>query len=196
MVVIIDEYDAPLLDKLHVPELLDAFRDVMQEFYVQLKANEAKIRFCFITGITKFSQLSIFSTINNIINVTMDSDFAAICGITEQELTTELRQDIERLAAFNEITYDEMHQALKQKYDGYHFTKGSKEIYNPFSLMKAFQQRELNNWWFESGTPSFLIRQLPTTMEAIGSNTAHRSPPMSAPPMPMAVPTDERASLR
>ena len=158
--VIIDEYDAPLLEVLHEEAVLDDMRRGMQELFQPLKANERYIKFCFITGITKFSQLSIFSTINNIINVTMDSDFAAICGITEQELTTVLRQDIERLAAFNEITFDEMHQALKQKYDGYHFTKGSKEIYNPFSLMKAFQQRELNNWWFESGTPSFLIRQL------------------------------------
>jgi hypothetical protein len=93
-------------------------------------------------------------------NVTMDSAFAAICGITERELTTTLRQDIEYLAELNEMTYDEMHQALKLKYDGYHFTKNSEEVYNPFSLIKAFQQRELSNWWFESGTPSFLIRQL------------------------------------
>lgn len=160
VVVIIDEYDAPLLEMLHEEAVLDDMRRGMQELFQPLKANERYIKFCFITGITKFSQLSIFSTINNIINVTMDSDFAAICGITEQELTTVLRQDIERLASFNEMTYDEMHQALKQKYDGYHFTRLSKEIYNPFSLMKAFQQRELNNWWFESGTPSFLIHQL------------------------------------
>ena len=160
VVVIIDEYDAPLLDVLHDNRTLDDMRQVMQEFYVPLKANERYIKFCFITGITKFSQLSIFSTINNLTNVTMDTMFSAICGITEKELTTVLREDIERLAGIHGVTYEEMHQKLKLKYDGYHFTKKSEEIYNPFSLLKAFQQREVANYWFESGTPTFLIRQL------------------------------------
>ena len=159
-VVIIDEYDAPLLDVLHEEEILKEMREVMQEFYQRLKKQEAKIKFCFITGITKFSQLSIFSTINNLTNVTMDTAFANICGITEKELTTTLREDIERLASLNDMSYEEMHQKLKLQYDGYHFTKNSEEIYNPFSLLKAFQQREIGNYWFESGTPTFLIRQM------------------------------------
>jgi hypothetical protein len=159
-VVIIDEYDAPLLDVLHEEEILKEMREVMQEFYQRLKKQEAKIKFCFITGITKFSQLSIFSTINNLTNVTMDTAFANICGITEKELTTTLREDIERLASLNDMSYEEMHQKLKLQYDGYHFTKNSEEIYNPFSLLKAFQQREVGNYWFESGTPTFLIRQM------------------------------------
>ena len=158
--VIVDEYDAPLLDVLHEDTTLKEMREVMQEFYQRLKKQEAKIKFCFITGITKFSQLSIFSTINNLTNVTMDTMFSAICGITEKELTTVLREDIERLAGIHGVTYEEMHQKLKLKYDGYHFTKKSEEIYNPFSLLKAFQQREVANYWFESGTPTFLIRQL------------------------------------
>ena len=160
VVVIIDEYDAPLLDKLHVPELLDAFRNVMQEFFVQLKANEAKIRFCFITGITKFSQLSIFSTINNLTNISMDSKYAAICGITEEELLTDMRVDIEMLAEHEGYSYDEMWQRLKRQYDGYRFADVSPDIYNPFSLLKCFNQRKVTNYWFESGTPSFLIRQM------------------------------------
>ena len=160
VVVIIDEYDAPLLEVLHEQETLEAKRMVMQELYMPLKANERYVRFCFITGITKFSQLSIFSTINNLTNVTMDAAFSTLLGITEQELTTVLKEDIEQLAAENETTYDEMHQKLKQKYDGYHFTRNSEEVYNPFSLMKAFQQKELANYWFESGTPTFLIRQM------------------------------------
>ncbi len=160
VVVVIDEYDAPLLEVLHEEDTLDAKRKVMQEFYQPLKANEAIIKFCFITGITKFSQLSIFSTINNLTNVTMDTMFSSICGITETELTTTLKPDIDRLAGIHNITPEDMHQKLKLKYDGYHFTKSSEEVYNPFSLLKAFQQRELDNYWFESGTPSFLIKQI------------------------------------
>ena len=158
--VIVDEYDAPLLDVLHEDTTLKEMREVMQEFYQRLKKQEAKIKFCFITGITKFSQLSIFSTINNLTNVTMDTMFSAICGITEKELTTVLREDIERLAEIHGVTYEEMHQKLKLQYDGYHFTEDSEEIYNPFSLLKAFQQRKVANYWFESGTPTFLIRQM------------------------------------
>ena len=160
VVVVIDEYDAPLLEVLHEAEQLDAMRKVMQEFYQPLKACEAMVKFCFITGITKFSQLSIFSTINNLTNITLDTAFSTICGITEQELTTAMWEDIEQLATIHEVTAEEMHDKLKKKYDGYHFSRASEGVYNPFSLLKAFQQRELFNWWFESGTPSFLIRQL------------------------------------
>lgn len=160
VVVIIDEYDAPLLDVLHEDDSLNEMRKVMQEFYQPLKASEAMIKFCFITGITKFSQLSIFSTINNLTNVTMDTMFSTICGITEEELTTIMVPDIQRLADIQGVTYEEMHQKLKFKYDGYHFTKNSPGVYNPFTLLKAFQQRELNNYWFESGTPTFLINQM------------------------------------
>ncbi len=160
VVVVIDEYDAPLLDKLHVPEMLDVFRNVMQEFYVQLKANEAMIRFCFITGITKFSQLSIFSTINNLTNISMDSKYAAVCGITEDELVTDMAPDIAMLAEEYGCTPEEMRIRLKKQYDGYCFAKHSPDIYNPFSLLKCFNQRDIANYWFESGTPSFLIRQM------------------------------------
>ncbi len=160
VVVVIDEYDAPLLDVLHEEELLPAFRRVMQEFYQCLKANEAMIRFCFITGITKFSQLSIFSTLNNISNISLDPQFAAICGITGEEIDTQMQPDVERLAREYEVTPAEMRQMLRDTYDGYRFSRKSPDIYNPFSLMKAFNQRELRNFWFESGTSSYLMRQL------------------------------------
>ena len=160
VVVIIDEYDAPLLDVLHEDERLIEMREVMQEFYQRLKMMEPKIKFCFITGITKFSQLSIFSTINNLTNITMDARFAAICGITEQELLTTLQEDIQSLAEEYGVTYEAMRQKLKLQYDGYRFSEAPVEIYNPYSLMKAFQQSKVSNYWFESGTPTFLIHQL------------------------------------
>ena len=160
VVVIIDEYDAPLLEVLHDDTRLDGMRTVMQEFYQPLKANEQYIKFCFITGITKFSQLSIFSTINNIMNVTLIPQFSAICGLTEEELCTTLWQDVETLAGAYRVTAEEMHAMLKRQYDGYHFSEDSPEVYNPFSLLKCFLTRKIDNYWFESGTPTYLIRQL------------------------------------
>ena len=170
VVVLIDEYDAPLLDVLHEEEELKEMREVMQEFYQRLKMLDPYIKFCFITGITKFSQLSshtpirthgwTFSTINNIMNVTMDVKFGAICGVTELELVTALKEDIGRLAMAYDTDWETMHQKLKLRYDGYRFTKAPVEIYNPYSLIKAFQAQELSSYWFESGTPTFLIRQM------------------------------------
>ncbi|MBO5538844.1 MAG: ATP-binding protein [Prevotella sp.] len=158
--VIIDEYDAPLLDVLHEDETLKDLREVMQEFYQRLKMLEPKIKFCFITGITKFSQLSIFSTINNLKNVTMLPRFSAICGITEQELKTVFEEDINQMALTYDCAQEEMFRKIKLRYDGYHFASVSEDIYNPFSLLNAFCDGELKNYWFESGTPTFLIRQL------------------------------------
>ena len=158
--VIIDEYDAPLLDVLHEEERLPEFRRVMQEFYQPLKAIEAMIKFCFITGITKFSQLSIFSTINNLTNISMQPEFSAICGITEEEFVTVMAPDIAMLAKRYECTPEEMHAKLKLQYDGYRFSKDSPDVYNPFSLLKCFLQKDVANYWFESGTPTFLIRQM------------------------------------
>ena len=160
VVVIIDEYDAPLLDVLHKEETLEDNRQVMQEFYSPLKMLDPYLKFCFITGITKFSQLSIFSTINNLYNVSMLPEYSAICGITETELTTQLWPDIELMAKANGYTPEEMHQRLKLHYDGYHFSEDSEEVYNPFSLVKAFASRKTGAYWFDSGTPTFLIRQL------------------------------------
>ena len=158
--VIIDEYDAPLLDMLHEDTKLNEVREVMQEFYQRLKKLEAKIKFCFITGITKFSQLSIFSTLNNMLNVTLLPRFSAICGITETELSTVLAEDMEMLALEYDCSMEAMHSKLKERYDGYHFSERSEEIYNPYSLLTAFSNRKLGNYWFDTGTPTYLIRQL------------------------------------
>ena len=158
--VIIDEYDAPLLDVLHTQATLDAMRKVMQEFYVPLKANEAYIKFCFITGITKFSQLSIFSTINNLKNVSLLPRFATICGFTEQEVQTVFKEDIVAMAKYFKLTPEAMYAKIKFKYDGYHFAGGAEAVFNPFSLLNALGDRMLRNYWFASGTPTFLIKQL------------------------------------
>ncbi len=160
VVVLIDEYDAPLLDVLHEDTRLKEVREVMQEFYQRLKKQEAKIKFCFITGITKFSQLSIFSTINNLKNVTLLPRFSAICGITEQEVRNDLAEDIQMMADYLGYTFDEMFQRIKLRYDGYHFSEVSDDIYNPYSILNALGDQKLDNYWFASGTPTFLIRQL------------------------------------
>ncbi len=158
--VIIDEYDSPLLDVLHEDSRLAEMREIMLEFYQRLKQREAKIKFCFITGITKFSQLSIFSGINNLANITMLPRFSAICGITEQEVKDVFSEDIVRMAKNYDCTPEEMFQKIKLRYDGYHFASRSEDIYNPFSLLNAFRSDELQNYWFSTGTPTFLIRQL------------------------------------
>lgn len=160
VVIIIDEYDAPLLEVLHEEEDLPPFRKVMQEFYQPLKACEAMIKFCFITGITKFSQLSIFSTINNLKNVTMLQKFSAICGFTETEVKTVFQEDIERMAEANEYSTEEMFLRIKNRYDGYHFSAQSEDIYNPFSLLNALTDQMIANYWFDTGTPSYLIQQM------------------------------------
>ena len=178
VVVLIDEYDAPLLDVLHDDERLPEYRIVIQEFFQTLKASEAMIRFCFITGITKFSQLSIFSTLNNLNNISMLPQYSAICGITETELGTTLAPDIALLAEHEECTPEEMHARLKYRYDGYHFSERSEEIYNPYSLFKAFANQKVENYWFDTGTPSYLIRQMQhfrtdiTTMEHIEASSS------------------------
>ena len=158
VVTIIDEYDAPLLDVIHDESLLVDTRMVMQEFYQPLKALEAKIKFCFLTGITRLSQLNIFSTLNNLTNVTLQPEFAAICGITQEELSTQLAEDIKHLADSYGYKVEAMADKLKTRYDGYHFSEKSPDIYNPYSLLSAFANRRVANYWFETGTPSFLIR--------------------------------------
>ena len=160
VVVIIDEYDAPLLEVLHIDEELPAYRKVMQEFYQPLKACEAMIRFCFITGITRLSQMNIFSTLNNLRNISLLPQYSAICGITEEELFTTLLPDIEQLAASYDCNVEEIKMKLKTQYDGYHFANKSPDIYNPYSLFNSFVNLQISNYWFETGTPTFLIQMM------------------------------------
>ena len=160
VVVLIDEYDAPLLDIVHEEENLPLLRNVMRNFYSPLKGCDKYLRFVFLTGITKFSQLSIFSELNNINNVSMDEEYADICGITKEELTGQLSEYIDALAEANGFTHDEMLRELTKQYDGYHFTWPSPDIFNPYSLINAFAKKRLGNFWFGSGTPTFLIEMM------------------------------------
>ncbi len=175
VVILIDEYDAPLLDVMNEEENLPLLRKVMRNFYSPLKDLAPYLRFVFLTGITKFSQLSIFSELNNIRNITMDSKYAALCGITEEEMLAYLKPHIERLAENEGLTYDEAVERLKQTYDGYHFSWPSPDIYNPFSLFNAMESQKIDYYWFGSGTPTYLIemlRKFGVNAEKIGGNWA------------------------
>ena len=160
LVVLIDEYDAPMLDVVHEKEQLDMLRNMMRNFYSPLKYSEAKLRFVFLTGITKFSQVSIFSELNNIINISMSDEYAGICGITKEELLTQMSEDIDELAKSQELTREETIAELKENYDGYHFSAKSPDVYNPFSLLNCFSTREFGAYWFSSGTPTYLIKMM------------------------------------
>ncbi|WP_455632602.1 AAA family ATPase [Parabacteroides sp.] len=159
-VVLIDEYDAPLLDVVHEEKELPKLRDVMRNFYSPLKACDPYLRFVFLTGITKFSQLSIFSELNNIKNISMLPEYAALCGITEEEMREQMGEGIGRLADNLGVSPEDALGALKSNYDGYHFTWPSPDIYNPFSLLNALADSRLDSYWFGSGTPTYLIEML------------------------------------
>ena len=160
VVLLIDEYDAPLLDVVHEKENLKSLRQIMQNFYSPIKYLDPWLEFTFITGITKFSQLSIFSEINNLDNISMFDQYSAICGISKTELLTQMKPDVEILAKALDKTFDETVEELKNFYDGYHFSEKSEDVFNPFSLIKALRSQKIAAYWFSSGTPSYLIKTL------------------------------------
>lgn len=158
--LIIDEYDAPLLDVVHEELNLVALRRAMQNFYSPIKSLDPYLEFVFLTGITKFAQLSIFSELNNLFNISMYDKYSAICGISSEELHTQMLPDVERLAEHLHLSVDETFERLKRKYDGYHFSKNSEDVYNPFSLFKALASGDISDYWFDSGTPTYIIKLL------------------------------------
>ena len=160
VVLIIDEYDAPLLDVVHEKDNLQSLRLVMQNFYSPIKSLDPFFEFVFITGITKFSQLSIFSELNNLENISMFDQYSAICGISKTELTTAMKPDVEGLGKALGLTYDECLEELRRYYDGYHFSNHSEDVFNPFSLIRALNGQQIDSYWFGSGTPSYLIKSL------------------------------------
>ena len=160
VVVLIDEYDAPMLDVVHENEQLGTLRNIMRNFFSPLKARESYLRFVFLTGITKFSQVSIFSELNNITNLSMNKDYAGVCGITEEELLTQMSEDVDMLAEAQGLTREATIARLKEHYDGYHFSSVSPDVFNPYSLLNCFAEREFGAYWFSSGTPTYLIKML------------------------------------
>lgn len=160
VVLIIDEYDAPLLDVVHEEQNLAALRRATQNFYSPIKSLDPYLEFVFLTGITKFAQLSIFSELNNLFNISMYDKYSAICGISSEELHTQMLPDVERLAEHLHLSVYETFERLKRKYDGYHFSKNSEDVYNPFSLIKALASGDISDYWFDSGTPTYIIKLL------------------------------------
>ncbi len=160
VIVLIDEYDAPLLDVVHEDDNLKVLRNVMRNFYSPLKLNEPNLRFVFLTGITKLSQLSIFSELNNIINISMDPAYAGICGITKEEVKGQMAEDVDVLSKALAKSNEETIEALTHYYDGYHFAWPSPDIFNPFSLLNAFSKKRIEAYWFSTGTPTYLIEMM------------------------------------
>ena len=158
-VVLIDEYDKPLLDVLE-EELEDVNRSILKDFYGTFKAADASLRFVLLTGVTKFSQITVFSGFNQPNDISMDSKYDAICGITETELHTVFAEAIIQMATRLEYTVDEMKAVLKKQYDGYHFSNVLLDVYNPFSVINAFNKNRIDSYWYKSGTPTYLVKLL------------------------------------
>ena len=167
-VVLVDEYDKPLLDVMGLPykvnyqgveiSLEEYNRNILKSFYSSFKAANDHLRFVFLTGVTKFSQVSVFSGFNQPKDITMAAQYETICGISEKEMEDYFHQQIEEMADENGCDFDEMKRGLKKQYDGYHFSKKMTEVYNPFSLLNALQEKDIRNYWFKTGTPTYLIR--------------------------------------
>ena len=161
VVILVDEYDKPLLQTMGVNEALNEhYRNTLKAFYSVIKTCDEYIRFAFLTGVTKFSKISIFSDLNNLRDISMEEDYAGICGITQEELETNFQPDIQTLATRQNMDYAQALAALKQWYDGYLFHPAGEGMYNPFSVLSAFVKKEIGSYWFGTGTPTFLVNFL------------------------------------
>jgi hypothetical protein len=157
VVILVDEYDKPVLQTIENDELQETYRSILKGFYGALKSMDRCIKFAFLTGVTKFGKVSVFSDLNNLYDISLDGLYAPICGITGEELDTVFVPYIQRLATAMNRTYDEVREVLRLNYDGYHFCENSVGIYNPFSILCTFQSNKIKNYWFETGTPSYLV---------------------------------------
>lgn len=163
VVILIDEYDKPLLQTINHPDLQDKLKAELKTFYSVLKTQDRYIRLAFLTGITKFGKVSVFSDLNNLDDISMDERYADICGITEQEIHDVFNSAIREMAEANSLTFEELYDQLKNHYDGYHFCADSVGVYNPFSLLNALNKKTISDYWFETGTPTFLVDLLRKT---------------------------------
>jgi len=158
--ILVDEYDKPLVQNIDNEERQEEMRNVLKTFYSVLKTQDQYIRFAMLTGVSKFSKMSVFSDLNNLADISMDKRFADICGITEDELRRYFSEPVQEMADKFGISNEEMLARLRRKYDGYHFSKTSVGVYNTFSILNALRRQDLENYWFETGTPTFLIKKL------------------------------------
>ena len=157
VVILVDEYDKPLLQAMENEKLQDVYRKMLKAFYGALKSDDQYIRFAFLTGVTKLGKISIFSDLNNLTDLSMDWRYYNICGISEEELKQYFSSHIEQLAQANKMSVDDTVERLRKLYDGYHFTEESPGMYNPYSLLGTFDRMRFGSYWFETGTPSFLV---------------------------------------
>lgn len=160
VVILVDEYDKPMLQAINNPELQDHFRNTLKAFYSVLKTQDQYIKFAFLTGVTKFGKVSVFSDLNNLVDISMDARYQDICGVSEKEMLTYFDPSIHELAERYQLSDEEMYQRLRERYDGYHFVENGVGIYNPFSLLNTFSTLKFGSYWFESGMPSFLVKLL------------------------------------
>lgn len=160
VVILVDEYDKPILQTIGNPSLQQAYRDTLKAFYGALKSKDLFIQFAILTGVTKFSKISIFSDLNNLMDISMDNRYANLCGITEKEIHTYMEEDLVKLSTSTNMEYPQVCKQLEEWYDGYHFTEHGEGLYNPFSLLNTLAQLKFGSYWFETGTPTFLLRIL------------------------------------
>ena len=160
VVVLIDEYDKPLLQALCNENLLKEYRDTLKAFYGVLKSSDRYLRFVFLTGVTKFAQVSVFSDLNQLQDISMWYDYATVCGITKEELEVTFKQELELLGKVNDMTYEETVDKMACLYDGYHFHPSGEGVFNPFSVLNALKAKEFSDYWFQTGTPTFLVELL------------------------------------
>lgn len=160
VVILVDEYDKPLLQTISNKLLQDKYRATLKSFYGVLKTMDECIRFALLTGVTKFGKVSVFSDLNNLNDISMDHRYTEICGISENELHQYFKEDIQRIADIEGITYAEISNRLRKNYDGYHFAPNTAGIYNPFSILNTLARLEFGSYWFETGTPSYLVELL------------------------------------
>ena len=160
VVILVDEYDKPLLQAIGNAELQEAYRNILKAFYGVLKSTDGHIQFAMLTGVTKFGKISVFSDLNNLDDISMREPYVNLCGISEQEIHDNLEEEIHELAELQNMTYEDVCIKLKEYYDGYHFVENTIGIYNPFSLLNTFKYNKFSNYWFETGTPSYLVELL------------------------------------